>query len=103
VKLFILAIVILVLGPLSRNSSADEKSDCLASCAIEKRSNDMYCPPAGGYSDDDHKQCKERNTISYNSCVKVCTPVAVAPPVAEAPPSAIDPPPANNDDPSATE
>jgi|GEM_PF-1050755 len=87
-RILFTALLLLLLCPLAGTSRADEKSDCLATCASDKRSNDMYCPPAGGYSDDDHKQCVEKNTTTYNDCAKACSP---APAPAEAPPAATNP------------
>jgi hypothetical protein len=101
-QLIVMSVLILVLCPLTHMSFADEKSDCLTSCAIEKRSQDMYCPPAGGFSDDDNKQCKDKNTTNYTSCVKTCSPpVPVAPPAVEQIPAIADP--ATNDEPAVAE
>lgn len=36
----------------------------------------MYCPPAGGYTDEDHKQCIDKNTSAFNDCTKSCAPPA---------------------------
>jgi hypothetical protein len=102
-QLIVISVLILVLCPLTQMSFADEKSDCLTGCAIEKRAKDMYCPPAGGFSDDDNKQCMEKNTTSYTSCVKTCSPVTVAPPVVEQPPAIAETPPATNDEPAVAE
>jgi len=86
-RILVTALLLLLLCPLAGTSRADERSDCLATCTNDKRSNDMYCPPAGGYSDDDHKQCVEKNTAAYNDCTKACSP-------APSPPAVTNPEPA---------
>ncbi len=59
---------------------ADEKSDCLSNCANDKRANDMYCPPAGGYTDEENKQCVTKNLTDYTICKNTCSPPAVQQP-----------------------
>jgi len=88
-RMFFITLLLLILCLLTGMSFADEKSDCLNSCANDKRANDMYCPPAGGYTDDDHKQCADKNTSDYNNCIKACSP----PPPSPVTPPADQPPP----------
>jgi len=58
-------------------SFADEKSDCLNSCANDKRASDMYCPPAGGFTDEDNKQCLTKNSADFKKCTTACSPPAI--------------------------
>jgi len=90
-RILLTALLLLLLFPLAGTGHADDRSDCLNACANDKRSSDMYCPPAGGYSDEDHKQCVEKNATAYSDCVKACSP---APAPAEPPPAAPSEPPA---------
>jgi len=83
--LFIILSVTVLLS-LTVMGYADDKSDCANSCSNDKRSKDMYCPPAGGYSDEEHKQCIDTNTAAYNDCIKGCTP-ASEPPESPIPPT----------------
>jgi hypothetical protein len=83
-----MVVVVLALGSLAGLSFADDNSDCLSGCANDKRSSDMYCAPAGGYSEDDHRQCVEKNTTTYNDCVKACLPQPAVP----APPAPVTAP-----------
>lgn len=97
-RILFITLVLLILCPLAGTSRADEHSDCLSGCANDKRANDMYCPPAGGYSDEDHRQCVERSAAAYNDCVKACSPAPASPepaPVAppEPPAAPSEPPP----------
>lgn len=87
-RILFTALLLLIVCPFAGTSRADEKSDCLNACVSDKRSSDMYCPPAGGYSDEDHKQCMEKNAAAYNDCVKACSP---APDTPEAPPAVTNP------------
>ena len=79
-RIVFITLLLLIVSPLTGASFADEKSDCLNSCANDKRSNDMYCPPAGGYTDEEHKLCVAKTTTDYNNCKNACSP-AVAPPL----------------------
>jgi hypothetical protein len=95
--IFIASLLLLILYPLAGTSLADENSGCLNGCANDKRSSDMYCPPAGGYSNEDHNQCANKNAATYSDCIKACSP---APPVPETPPAATpEPPPAATPEP----
>ncbi|GFE61855.1 hypothetical protein [Geobacter sp. AOG2] len=85
-RFIVTVLLLLLLFPLAATSRADEKSDCLAACTTDKRSVDMYCPPAGGFSDEDHKQCMDKNDAAYNDCIKACSP---APTIPEPPASAV--------------
>ena len=78
-RIFIITILLQVLCSITVMSFADDKSDCLDSCSNDKRSNEMFCPPSGGFSDDDHKQCVGRIAETYKECVKVCSPPAEVP------------------------
>lgn len=55
-------------------SFADEKSDCLNRCLNDKRASNMYCPPAGGFTDEDNKQCLAKNSADFNNCTNACSP-----------------------------
>lgn len=91
-RILFTTLLLLILCLLAGTSVADENTGCLNGCANDKRSNDIYCPPAGGYSDEDHKQCIARNAAVFSDCIKVCSP---APPIPEPPPAATpEPPPA---------
>ena len=87
-RIIFITLLVCILCSQAVMGFADEKSDCLKNCANEKRSNNMYCPPDGGFYDEYHKQCKDINTIAYDDCVKVCSQ-APAPP--EQPTVAIEP------------
>ena len=78
-RIFFITLLFLIICPLAGVSFADEKSDCLNSCANDKRANDMYCPPAGGFTDEEHKNCIVKNTTEFNSCSISCSP-SVSPP-----------------------
>jgi len=77
-KLFI-TLLFLIMCLLTGSGFADEKTDCLSNCANDKRANDMYCPPAGGFTDEDNKQCIVKNTSEYNKCIKTCSPPVTPP------------------------
>jgi len=96
-RIFFMAILLLIACPLTRVSFADEKSDCLNSCANEKRNNDMYCPPAGGYTDEDNKQCLSKNSADFIRCTNICSPPT--PPPAEPQADPLQSSPAQHDDP----
>jgi len=81
-RILFITLLLLIMSPLTGTGFADEKSDCLNNCANDKRANDMYCPPAGGYSDEENKQCVTRNTTEYNRCMTACSP-PVTPPADE--------------------
>jgi hypothetical protein len=101
VKKFFIALLLLIVCPLSGTCIADEKSDCLTGCANDKRANDMYCPPAGGITDEEHNQCVDRNTFQYNYCVNRCSPPATPP--ADQQPAATPSSPAAPNEPAATD
>ena len=89
-RLLFITLSATVLFSLTIMSYADDKSDCVSSCSNEKRSKDMYCPPAGGYSDEEHRQCIDTNTAAYNDCIKGCSstsppPESPTPPTPETP------------------
>jgi hypothetical protein len=86
-RIIFILLLVTILCSLTVMSNADNNPECLINCSNEKRSNDMYCPPAGGYSDEDHKQCMDKNTVAYNDCVKGCSPAPVTPAPAELPPA----------------
>lgn len=73
--------LLLLVIPFTSVAIADEKSDCLNSCANDKRTNDMYCPPSGGFTDEDNKQCRAKNSADFKSCTNSCSPQA--PPLEE--------------------
>lgn len=98
-RILFTTLLFFVLCPLAGAAFADDRSDCLNACSSDKRSNDMYCPPAGGYSDEDHKQCLEKNAATYGECAKACSPA----PAPESPPAPADPPPAPPEGPPAGE
>ena len=102
-RLIFVSVLFLVYCSSDRPAGADDKSDCLNRCAIDKRTSDMYCPPAGGYSDDDHKQCREKNAAAHSQCIKACTPEPPALPPAEPPPAAIEQPVTTQDEPVPAE
>jgi hypothetical protein len=79
VRIFFITLLLLIICPLTGTSFADEKSDCLNNCVNDKRANDMYCPPAGGFTDEENKQCVVKNTTEYNNCVKSCAPPVTPP------------------------
>jgi hypothetical protein len=76
-RIFFITLLLLIMCPLTGISFADEKSDCLSSCANDKRANSMYCPPAGGFTNEENKQCVERITTEYNNCIKICSPPVI--------------------------
>lgn len=89
-KVLLVLLVSIVLSPFSSAEVfADEKSDCLNKCSNEKSSTLMYCPPAGGYSDEEHKQCIEKITAAYIECSKGCYPPPETP---QQLPATVDPP-----------
>lgn len=88
-RILLITLLFTILCSLTVMSFADEKSDCLNNCANEKRSSGMYCPPAGGYTDEDHKQCVAKSTTAYNDCIKSCSPSVVLP---ETPTTSTEPP-----------
>jgi hypothetical protein len=88
-RIFCIFISVSILCSSAMFSIADDKTDCLINCANEKRSSEMYCPPAGGYSDEDHKQCIEKNTAAYNECSKGCSPPPETP---QQQPATVEPP-----------
>jgi hypothetical protein len=88
-QIIFISLLTSILCSLTAMSFADEKSDCLNKCNYESSSSKMYCPPAGGYSDEDHKQCSEKNNAAYNDCIKGCSPPVAQPetqPVTNEPP-----------------
>ena len=78
-RLLFITLSVTVLFSLTVMSYADDKSECVNSCSNDKRSKDMYCPLAGGYSDEDYKQCLAANTMAYNDCIQKCSPTSVTP------------------------
>ncbi len=78
-RITLVTLLVTVLSSLTVMSYADDKSDCLDNCSNDKRSKDMYCPPAGGYSDENHKQCIDTNATAYNDCIKSCSPAPATP------------------------
>ena len=88
--------LLLLIIPFTTVSLADEKSDCLNSCANDKRTNDMYCPPSGGFTDEDNKQCIAKNSADFTSCTNSCSPPASPPEETQA--ESIQPTPAPPDD-----
>jgi len=78
-RIFFITLLLLIMSPVSGTGFADEKSDCLGNCANDKRANDMFCPPAGGFTDEENKQCVLKNTTEYNNCVKTCSPPVTPP------------------------
>ena len=92
---FVLLLIQLFSSPVV-SSFADEKSDCLNNCSQDKRSTEMYCPPAGGFSNDDHAQCIDKAGAAFADCVKNCSPAAALPEPEQAPPpsEAVPPQPA---------
>lgn len=78
-RIFFITLVLLIMCPLTGTGFADEKSDCLSNCANDKRAADMYCPPAGGYTDEDNKECVAKSTTVYNDCFKICSPPVTPP------------------------
>jgi hypothetical protein len=83
-RIFFIILLLLIMCPLAGISFADEKSECLSICANDKRANSMYCPPAGGMTDEENKHCVARITTEYNNCIKICSP-PVTPPVEQQP------------------
>jgi hypothetical protein len=102
-RILITTLLFLLLCPLAGAALADERSDCLNNCVSDKRANDMYCPPAGGYSDEEHKQCVEKNAVTYGECAKACSPAPEPAPATapEPPPAPADPPPAPPEGPAS--
>jgi hypothetical protein len=92
-RIIFITLIVTVLCSLTVMSYADDKSECLGGCSNDKHSKDMYCPPAGGYTDEDHKQCMDTNATAYNDCIKSCSPAPVIPELA-APQPVVTPPPA---------
>lgn len=78
-RIFIITFLFLIVCLLTGVSFADEKSDCLNSCANDKRASDMYCPPSGGFTDEDNKQCLAKNSADFISCNKACSPPVTPP------------------------
>lgn len=75
-RIYLITLLLLFICPLTSVCFADDKSDCLNQCANDKRDADMFCPPAGGYTDEDRKQCLAKNTSDFTGCTKVCSPPA---------------------------
>ena len=73
-RIFIITLLLLIICPLIGVSFADEKSDCLNQCENDKRANAMYCPPAGGFTDEDNKQCMAKNSVDFINCKNTCSP-----------------------------
>jgi hypothetical protein len=78
-RIVFITLLLLISCPLAGASFADDKSDCLNICANEKRANDMYCPPAGGFTDEDSKQCMAKNSADFISCKNICSPPVTPP------------------------
>lgn len=78
-RIFFITLLFLIMCPLTGTSFADDKSACLSNCANDKRANDMYCPPAGGFTDEENKQCVVKNTTEYNNCIMTCSPPVTTP------------------------
>jgi len=78
-RIFFIASLLLTLSPLIGTSAADEVYFCQKGCLYDKRSNDLNCPPAGGSSSGERKQCLEKNVATYNDCLKRCTPPSAKP------------------------
>lgn len=78
-RIFIITPLVLCVCLLTAVSFADEKSDCLNSCANDKRASDMYCPPAGGFTDEDNKQCLAKNSADFKNCNNACSPPVTPP------------------------
>jgi len=78
-RIYFITLLLLMVCPLTGVSVADEKSDCLNSCESTKRSSDMYCPPAGGFTDEDNKQCLAKNSADFISCKNICSPPVASP------------------------
>ena len=78
-RIFIITLLLLIMCPLTGTGFADEKSDCLNNCTNDKRANDMYCPPAGGFTDEEHNQCVDKSTTRYSFCVNKCSPPVTPP------------------------
>ena len=99
-QVILITLLIFILSPLACMSFADE--GCMNTCADDKRMNDMYCPPAGGFTDEDHKQCVDKGNAHYNECIKSCSPPPpspVTPPADQ--PTTMTPPP--SDEPATTD
>lgn len=73
-RILIITILFVIICLLPGFSFADEKSDCLNSCENDKRASDMYCPPAGGFTDQDNKECLAKNSADLKSCKNDCSP-----------------------------
>jgi hypothetical protein len=93
-RIIFIMLLVTVLCPITVMSYADDKSDCLGGCSNDKNSKDMYCPPAGGYTAEDRKQCMDANAAAYNDCIKGCSPAPVTPEPTAAPLPVVTPPPA---------
>jgi len=78
-RIFIITLLLLFICPLAGVSFADDVSYCLSNCTNDKRANDMYCPPAGGFTDEENKQCAVKNTTEYDNCIKTCSPPVTSP------------------------
>lgn len=78
-RIFFITLLFLSGCLLTGVSFADEKSDCLNSCANDKRASNMYCPPAGGFTDEDNKQCLAKNSADFTSCKNACSPQLTPP------------------------
>lgn len=73
-RIFFITLLLLIICPLTNICFADDKSDCLNQCANDKRTADMYCPPAGGYTDEENKQCMVKSTANFTICNNACSP-----------------------------
>ena len=73
---YFITLLLLIICSLTSVCFADDKSDCLNQCTNDKRAADMYCPPAGGYTDEDRKQCMAKNTSDFTNCTNTCSPPA---------------------------
>lgn len=75
-RIFIISLLFLMGCLCTGVCFADEKADCINICANDKRASDMYCPPAGGFTDEDNKQCMTKNSADFTSCKNTCSPPA---------------------------
>lgn len=99
-RIFFVTLLFFIICPLTAVGFADEKSACLNSCTNDKRSHDMYCPPAGGFTDEENKQCLNKNSADLARCTANCSP----PPQPEEPqPETMQSPPTLPDDPAPAE
>jgi hypothetical protein len=53
-------------------NSAETNAECQQSCATEKASRDVNCPPLDADTEQARAQCLQESQDTYNSCLGSC-------------------------------